>query len=437
MAVDESPGAGRVLIADAAGPLVAEPSWTRYDDLGSECRNNGFDWTRGRQSEFDVTNTGTARVYFHDLAGTFADESLIGCQIMLQLYDPVTASWQPVFRGHIDDLPSSPSPGAPELTNVQVDCVDVFDYLGGAKFVVGVMGDAAPSGMTGVVFYEDGPVDDRITALLTDAGLASSMIVVFTGNVDVNETLYDPDDVILRGLREAADAEFPGIANVYVDRYGRVAFHGRFARFDPDGTASGAEWDFQRWQAATRDDVSTTRAQIREFTFNRPRSRIVNSFVAWPREDENGVTFDQALTETLVRTDATSISTYGYRGMEKPDLIIKEHKTNGNTGADECGLFGDFWTLNYPVPRKNVQTVTFKSMRPSDARAPKTWELMTKMDISDVIHLWVDEAGLTDEEFYIEGMVGSCRPARPAFDMVTVTPNLSPQAYYTDNVFGS
>ena len=36
------------------------------------------------------------------------------------------------------------------------------------------------------------------------------MYVHFIGNVDVLETLYDPDDDILSAMRDAADAEFPG-----------------------------------------------------------------------------------------------------------------------------------------------------------------------------------------------------------------------------------
>ena len=272
MAVDASPGAGRVLIASSGGPLTAEPSWTRYDEL-SACRCYGFDWQRGRQDEFDITNTGTARVYFHDRNGTFAADSWIGQTDHVATVGSGRASWQPVFRGHIDDMPSTPSPGAPELTNRQLDCVDIFDYLAGVKMVVGEMGDAIPatSKVTGVVFYEDGPVDGRMEDLFVDAGLAASMFVVFTGNVDVNETLYGPDDDILTAIRDASDAEFPsGVANAYVDRYGRAVWHGRFAKFDPDGTSSGAEWDFTRWAAATREDVTTGRAQIREFAFNRP-----------------------------------------------------------------------------------------------------------------------------------------------------------------------
>ena len=60
---------------------------------------------------------------------------------------------------------------------------------------------------------------------------------------------------------------------------------------------------------------------------------------------------------------------------------------------------------------------------------------MTRADISDVIHLFVDEAGLSDEEFFMEGISGECRVGPPDYDFVTVTPNLSPAAYYTDNVF--
>jgi len=419
-----------VLIATGAGPLVAEPSWSRYDDL-SACRCFGFDWNRGRQSEFDVTNTGTARVYFHDRNDTFASEDFIGLQAMLQLYDPILGTWEPVFRGHIDDAHGTPSPGAPELTNVQLDLVDIFDYLAGVKLVVGVMGDVLPTGMTGVVFYEDGPADGRLDALADDAGLDPSMYVHFSFNIDVNETLYDVDDDILGAMRDVADAEFPfGLANIYCDRFGREVAHGRFAKLDPDGTASGAEWDFNRWEAATRGDVGTTRAQIRDFQYNRPRTRIVNSFVAWPELDENGVTFDQALVSTLTKTDATSISSYGYRGREAPALIIKAHKTNGNTGADECALYADFYLANLAEPKKNVERITFKSVWPYDDRAPATWELMTKVDVSDAVDLYVGEAGLAGDEFFVEGVSGECRVGNPDYDFLTVSLNLSPR--YTD-----
>jgi hypothetical protein len=427
-----------VWIAESGGPLAAEPTWTRYDAL-ADARCYGFDCFAGRQSELDTTDTGTASVFFHDRAKVL-DLDLVGLQIMLQLYDPVDDSWHPRWRGHIDDIQRDlrDVPSAPDLANVVLPCVGIFDYLGGCRMQPGVFGNAAPAGMDGVVFYEDGPVDDRIIALLDDALIASTMRVVFSGNVDVNETLYDPDDVILQGVRDAADAEFPGVANFYEDRYGRCVFHGRFARFDPEGTeASASNWDFVRFDAGTREDVTSGVAQVREFSYNAPRARIINTYLAWPRADENGVEFDRSLISTLQKTDATSITAYGYRqaANDSGDLIIKEHKTNGNTGADECGLFGDFYIANYAEPRKAVQNVVFKSHRPTDDRAAATWALMTTCDISDAIHLTIDEADLADEAFFVDGISVECRPLQPTFDMVTVTPNLTPASYYGTDVF--
>jgi hypothetical protein len=433
MAVDASPGAGRVLNASSGGPLTAEPSWTRYDNL-SACRCYGFDWDRGRQDEFDVSNTGNARVFFHDRNGTFADSATwVGKQIMLQLWHPIDSTWEPVFRGHIDDVPSEPHAGAPELANRELVAVGIFDYLAGAKFVAdGTMGDAIPTGskVTGMVFYEDGPADDRATQILTDFGLAASMFVVFSLNVDVNETLYGSDDDALSAIRDVSDAEFPsGVANAYEDRWGRVALHGRLARFDPDATAVGAEWTFTRWAAATREDVTTGRAQIREFRVSAPRTRVINSYVAWPRQDELGFEFKQKNLPTQIKTDAGSIAAYGFRGIEEPALLTKEHKTNGDTGAEQLALVGDYYIANYSVVRKNVDRCTFRSIAPSDARAADVWDLMCRADISDYVHLFVDEEGFSDTEFVIEGMSGSCRVLNPEYDDVTFTPNLSPAAY--------
>jgi hypothetical protein len=325
MAVTDSPGEGRVWIAEAAGPLTAEPTWTRYD-ANSNAKCYGFDCFAGRQTELDTTDAGTASVFFHDKVKA-VDYDLIGMQILLQLYDPVDDSWHIRWRGHVDDIDRTlVDTFVPDYANVALTCTGIFDYLGGCKMIPGVFGDAMPPTISGtdVVFYEDERVDDRIIALLSDASISASMRVVFTGNVDVNETLYDADDVILQGLRDAADAEFPGIANVYEDRYGRVAFHGRFARFDPEGTAASASnWDFQRWDAGTREDA-VGKAQVREFTYNAPRTRIINSYSAWPRADENGSPIDRSLIAGMLITDPASIAAYGHRGGDAPDLITKE-----------------------------------------------------------------------------------------------------------------
>jgi len=426
---------GRVLLALADGPLAAAPTWTRYDTLVN-CSRIEID--SGRQSEFDVTDTGEATVFFNDTDGTLNDSDLIGLAIQLQVQNPVTDEWVPQFRGVIDDMEFDVNP-AGVVSNVQVKCVDLFAYLAEVEMIPGTFGDTVPAGSEGTVFYEDGSVQTRITALLDDAAVPSALYAVFTGNINVLETKYDPGDSVLVAIRDACDAEFPGIANCYIakpiDDDPLFQFHGRFARFDPDTvSASASGWTFTRWNAgdAAAFALDSTTAEVKAFRFNRPRSRIVNAAISYPR----GIAeVDMA---GQVSTDSTSITAYGYRSWSAPDLIIKEHKTNGNTGEEECALFASFYTANYAVPRTNVQTITFQACRPDDTRASAIWQLMTEVQISDVINITLADAAVSDEDYYVEGFHMLIEPADgDNYDYVEVTPNLTPAAYYTDDVFNA
>ena len=98
-------------------------------------------------------------------------------------------------------------------------------------------------------------------------------------------------------------------------------------------------------------------------------------------------------------------------------------------------MFGDYYMANYATVRPNVTLCRFRTLHPTDPRAADNWALMTRADISDVIHLFVDEAGFSDEQFFIEGVSGECRVGPDDYDDVTVTPNLSPAAYYGTDVF--
>ena len=437
--VTSSPGPGRVLIALSDGPLVPEPTWTRFDMLGSDTRCFGYECDTGRQSELDTTETGNATVFFHDRVAYLESigDDLVGKQIMLQLFNPVTQTWHIRWRGRIKDVDHDLVDGPPDLplANVGLICVGIFDYLGGCKFIPGVMGDVAPAGYDAVVFYEDERVDDRCIALLDDARIDTSMRVTFTGNVDVCETLYEASDCILMGLRDAADAEMPGVANVYEDRFGRVVFHGRQARFDPEGTADGANWIFNRWYAATRGDVTTGVAQIRAFGYNRPLERLINTATIFPRTDEEGTEFDRSQLPDMIKKDDLSIDEFGYCGYDATDIIVKRDFNNHETSRQQCERYANFYVRNYAQPRKAVKNVTFMSHRPDDPRAAATWALMCQMDISDGLNLTVSEADLSNVPFFVDGVSVECRVLNQDYDIVTVTPNLTPASYYGTDVF--
>lgn len=433
---------GRVLIALDDGPLVASPTWTRIDDTDNLVA--GVDIHRGRQSEQEQTDTGTMTVYLNDTQGLFDPANTLspyfgkvdGKQILCQVYDPTTLTWEPQFRGLIDNATFDVSPSQ-VVTNVQLECVDIFDYLAGLQMVPGRFGDTPPRGSEGIVFYEDttGTVDDRIIQALTDAGIDSTRYVVFTGNVSVQETKYDPGDSVLTVLRDAADAEAPFIANIYTDRQGRFVFHGRESRFDPDTVAATTTtdiWDFTRWKAGDGAAIAldATRAQIRVLAFSEGRRDVVNAALAWPQG------LPQKQVPDNIYVDATSITAYGYHPLPPlENLVIKAGTTTGNTAKVECAKYAELYVKNMKDPVTRVQTLTLKSLAPTDPRAAVTWPLLTKADISDILNLKVGYpggTGIDNKDYYIEGITKRIRPLNPGYDLVETDFDVSPAVWSMD-----
>jgi hypothetical protein len=434
MALDPPPD-GRVNVATSDGPLVANPTWTRLDDTDNLVA--GIDIDRGKQDENSQTNTGTATVYANDTAGLLeaAGTDLVGCQIALGLYNPVTASWEPQFRGVVDDIGSSIRPSQ-VVCDVQLACVDMFDYLGGAGMSPGIDGTTPPAGSEGTIFYAAANVDDRIKEILTDALIPSDLWVVFTGNVTVQDSKYDPDEAFLIALRDAADAEFPTIANIYIDPLGRFVFHGRDATFHPATVAAGATpgaWDFNTWNLGDGAAIlaDATRVQIRELAFNRPRSQIVNAALAYP------IGIAEADIPGQVVVDAVSIAAYGKHSWSAPGLRTLAGTTTGNGPNAETKLYATYRVENFKDPRTRVSTVTVKAVRPDDDRASVVWDYLCRADISDLVNVDAGYPGGVgfDADFYLEGVHTEIRPLQPGYDMVTKRVDLSPAAYWGTDVF--
>jgi hypothetical protein len=421
--------------------LAVNPAWTRIDEL---VRVSRWEIRRGRQSELDKTGTAEATIFVNDVDGYLDPANagspwygkLDGRQVSLSRWNPFTSSWSPRFRGYIEEYGYDLHPSQVK-TEVAIRCVGFMDYLAGAEMAPGQAGSPPPAGSEGNIFYEDAEVDDRLYEIIGNSGFPPELTVIFSGNVVVQESIYDPGYSFLAALQDAADAEFPGVANLYEDRFGRIVFHGRHARFDPDTVAADAgsdAWDFRRWSAGDAAGlvIDPTAAQVRPpVNYDRSLKLVINAALATPL----GIAEEDI--EAQLSTDAPSIADFGIRSWSAPDLRILEHKTNGNTGLQETKLMADYYVQNYKEPRTRPRAITFKPLLPSDPRAEATWALMCGIDISDIVYLYITSpgGGGIDGEFYVEGITESARIGRPDFEFGEVTIDVSPTAYYETDVF--
>jgi hypothetical protein len=424
--------------------LEADPVFTRIDPT---VRVSRWEIRRGRQGELEKTGTGEATIFVNDIDGLLDPANaaspwfgkLDGRQVRLSRWNPVTSEWSVRFRGYVEEYGYDLHPSQVN-TEVAIRCVGFMDYLAGAEMAPGQAGVAATA--SGDILYAEAEVDDRILALYADANFPTALAIVFSGNVVVSESTYPSGYSFLAAIQDAADAEFPGVANVYEDRFGRIVFHGRHARFDPDTVAADAgpdAWDFQRWSAGDGAGIAIDpdAAQVRPpVSYDRSLKLVINAALVTPlREEDNPLT--QAEYEGQVSTDATSITAYGVRSWSAEDIRIREHKTNGNTDLEETKLMADYYVANYAEPRTRPRQVTFKPLLPTDPRAAATWALICGVDISDIVYLYITSpgGGGIDGEYYVEGVTETCRIGPPEFGFGEVTLDVSPAAYYETDVF--
>jgi hypothetical protein len=461
---------GRVLIAFDDGPLEPTPTWTRIDSPSSDFPDgfvSGYDTQNGRQTLLSVTGTGTGTVYINDHKEGLFDprnsgspyyQKLDGKQILLQLWDPVREVWEPQFRGTVDnasyDIDGSAvnSDGDPINASIQLDCVDAFDYLAGFGLTPGLAGDRPPAGGADGVWYA-ATTDEafvRILQILDDANYPSPndgiQSVIFSGNVALQTVKYDPDESALTALRDCADAEFPFISNLYVDRFGRVVFHGRYGRFDPEDLSAFAgsdRWDWHSWKGGDGKHIAldSDRAQIRVLSYDQGRINVVNVATCYPAN------MPPSQMPSQVYADTTSIADYGQHAAPPMSDLLTAQPINDNlnghptwTRYTETEKFAELLVKNQKDPRESVTALQVKTVDPSDARATAVWALLTQADVSDVINLAVgypSGIGLTGgspaDDYFIEGRQVRVRPLdRDVYDYVELDLEVSPRAWSSD-----
>lgn len=419
------------------------PVWTRLDDDPSFVSSIEID--RGKATEFEETDPGTAVVSMNDtgqLDQTIADD-ISGRPGAIAIRNPVTDEWFPLFRGSVDDYSYDLSQ-TQVVGRTQMTLVDMQGYLEQFKLFAngGPPGDTPPAQSVGYIFYEDTVSDGfqtRIVQALTDASIPSGLMSVFTGNINMPESVYSPGESIMTVIIDALQAEFPTVAGAYVDTRGIFQAHGRYARFDPDGvSATASNWTFNRWKAGDGAAIAldSERAQMRPpFTYQRSPAFIRNHALAYPM----GI-LDADMAAQLIE-DTTSQNTHGTYSWSAENLKLLEGTTTGNDANTEAALYSNYIVDNYATPRNRIPQLTFKALHPDDPRAQATWALICGIDISDVIDVAIGHPGGGGfaEEFFVEGIHYEIRPGQKdldtGFPFLTLTIDLSPAAYWSSNPF--
>ena len=261
---------------------------------------------RGRQYELDRTDTGRATVQIADTDGVLDPSNPTGpyfglieplVQGVICRYDPVAGTWHQRYRGFVETFDYTFDPSQ-QVNLLTVSLTDIFEFLSAIEMFPGSpgFGVAPPRGGADQVYYPPARMDGRIFDVLNDAighrGRDGRRRL--RGRVQRQRQReragVQPGRVRMTAIEEAADAEFPGVSNVYADVYGRLVVHGRLGKFDIAGVLAGRhlpsnEWDWHHLYAGDAAAIATATnptAQLRRFAMSRGLSKIINQAVATP-----------------------------------------------------------------------------------------------------------------------------------------------------------
>jgi hypothetical protein len=149
----------------------------------------------------------------------------------------------------------------------------------------------------------------------------------------------------------------------------------------------------------------------------------------------------QGETDDWARTWHTaSQALYGIRSWSAESLLTLRGWSGGGLvlgtlTLTEIARFTAYYVANYHDPKNRVTLCGFRTMHPDAPHAAATWALLSQIEIADLIDLTVAApggGGFTAESFFVEGVHETVSPLTPDYDNVTLTLDLSPQAYFDD-----
>ena len=165
---------------------------------------------------------------------------------------------------------------------------------------------------------------------------------------------------------------------------------------------------------------------------SRDLDKVINRAFATP------IGIDDDDMDGQVVEDAASITAYGIRPWSAQNLIIKQGVTESNTALEECRLFAQYFMDEYADPENRISSITFRSSDLNATGSEANWALLSECDINDRVTVTIGSpggGGLEEVPYYIEGIHETGAPAAGEMDDVTLTLDLSPADYFSDNPF--
>lgn len=439
-------------MADPAGvsvafdPVMTElPTWQRLDQT-----YNVRSWSidRGRQSEMTKTGTGTATVELVDRTGAFDPTNPAGAMHNLQplshaaiaLQSPVSPyPWSTLFRGYVSRIVWEPFQRE-DAANVTLELVDAMAVFAAAEMRLDWGNDFLNGN---IVFREDlslSAVQARIEFILDNLGWPAGLRNIFTGNVQLQQTVYAPRSTVLQVITDACDAEFPDIANVYIGGPrdpGKVVFHGRFARFKPDDV----NYRIRTWQVGDDAAAAAAATTVRvspPLQASLDDTLLYTSALATPQNINDGDIPGQYVEDTTAST-AKGLRTWSAENLATLGGVTSPTDSTPTDALAETRKFADYYLQNYKTAQLRVGALTVKSRRVDGTdNSNATWDLLCGVDVSDIVQLTTTHGGGGgfNTEFYVEGIHYQARPGG-GIPYVELTLDVSPKSAYTSNPFGT
>lgn len=412
----------------------------------------GYQIDRGRTYELDKTEAGTASIQVIDQYGLFDPTNTdspyftgIGPMVRATIVqrNPVAGTVNDLFTGYLETVAYKyPDPSRP-FVNVTLSLVDGFEPLTRAELV--------PDN-TGTTVLVGQQVQDRMNLVLDDGQWPALLRNLNTGNVAAQGapgSVYQPGTSVLSALQDTADCEFPGVANVFMNKHGQVAFRGRFPRFTPDVYPN----QVQQWNVGDAIAAAASGyAPISTLEWDVDQSNLFNTALCYPY----GV--DQSLINAQLVFDPDSVAAYGVRAKTINDLIITPGTTDmvdGNNGLQECLAYGQYYVDNFKLPVIRISSMIFKSPDPKWIGDPvlgagmlstawtNLWDLITRVEIGDLVTVWTTPPTgggfnvdthvgdlIVGNQFFVEGTHYTTQLAQADFPQITLSLDLSPRIWF-------